>query len=377
MKYWLAFSIGISIVLSALAAITIGIMADGWQKSANSMWEFSASQVDENIENRIRNMVDFLKFAASSVPYFTPELYSQSMPTSGFDPTILIRMYKDFDTKSGFEFNSFGFLRRITGSLTAKESYQVAKFYICPVVIWAYSDPSINPGFVGYCVDNNGQFNKSAADYNGVDWGLKQLEMDILDGKVKSSFLPLFNLLGNFTLTFEMGYPETGPTYAVTFAEMDVTQLSTYVSNLWLMQGKGIVNIFETQTSLMIASTIPGAVVAKNGTRLPVGTISTEYIVQNKRFIDSGINWTIQIAIKQSDIYGNMRYFLGVSIGVSVAVLVVFVVLIFIAMRYWISNPMNDILRKLRGEKVTPSYNRFVGDDILPIQEHVFKGDLE
>lgn len=373
MKYWVAFSFGISLMLIACASITIGVMADGWQKSADAMWSFSSSQIQENLRNVIHDMLSFLKFSASSVPYFTPSLYTKSVPPSGFDPTLLIRMYDTFNRNSGFNFNSFGFLRRINSTSNAKESYQIAKFYLCPNVIWAYSDPSINPEFVGYCVDENDSFNSSKKDYEGFDWGLKPNEAAILDGKLQSSFLPLFNLLGNFTLTYEMSW-KAG--YAVTFAEMDVTLLSRYVSNLSILGGKGIIHIYENPDGLMVAST-DGKVVYPNGTRYRFQEApNSDYIVNKQIYVDTGINWTIQISILQRDIYGDMRYFLGVSIGISFAVLVCFVILTFVAMKYWISSPFNDILKKLRGEQVSPSYNRWVGDDLLPIQENVFSGTV-
>lgn len=363
------FSISAAIGLVVLFACMIGIFVSGWKNNSIQNWNYASAQTQSNIELVLNASLNAVKFAAKSVPNFEFLLTNKSIPMSGYNPYSLIQMFDAFDQNSNFNYGSMGIMMHHPNKSlpNAKLSWQIAKGFWCNPYIYAFSDLAINPMFWGYCASTNGTVNYNILSYNESDWGLKPQEKLILDGGLNETFLPVFNLLEHFTLTFESGYPAgPGPKYAVTFAELDLDAFSNYIAKqVDIMSGKGIAYIFETQTGAMIASNIPSTIVNGTGFRYFTfnsssyviqstfspdnsSTLGSDWIVSRLYRSEPGLDWTIVVAIKYSDVYGDLNYAIMVACLVSMAVLIVLIILLCIGNHFFISKPVQHLVQKLK-----------------------------
>lgn len=346
MKLALAVSLVAALGMISLYGILMGIMISGWKKSASELWDVAAIQTRDSMMEVVNSTLKFVQFAARSVPQLEPFLGEMKIGDSGYDPKLLLRSFAAFQEKSGYKFGSFGFLMRANSSrpLGSKVSWQIANGFGCPTYMYAYSDNSINPKFYGYCGKSDGTVDFSNPAYVGSDWGLKPQEEGLLDGAIPSEgiFLPIFDLLGAFTLTYELGYPSDRiPAYAVTFAELDLTTLSNYISSqINLLNGKAVAYIYESSSGFMVASNVPSTLFTVNGTRYttsnnpsaPIrltsqGRTSSGWLSVTTPRTENGLNWTVVVAIEESEIYGNLNTSILAASLISLAVLIVLTIL--------------------------------------------------
>ena len=349
MKIWHALSLWTSLLLLSCAACVIGIMYSGWRQSATTSWLQVSNQTHQDVQRVMLENLDFLRFAASSVPIFTP-----AMPTTGYDPSELIRMFRAYDDASPYTFTSIGLLRN-ADNRTGKLSWQLALGFGCSEYIYAYSDPAIHPVFLGNCAYKNGTVEWNRTAYSGFDWGLKPQEQVLLQaGPGAHTFLPIFNLLSQFTLTYEtvVAYPGGGvngsapTTSVVAFAEMDLRLFSTYVANnVTVLGGAGHVYIFETSTTggPLVASTLGNVA---NGTRIMASDPTTapairdtyayaaanpssvdasvgRWRVSTSRYQDAGLDWTVVVVVPDWNVYSTLYYLTGLSVGISILIIAV------------------------------------------------------
>ncbi len=364
MKLWVGFSLWSTLCLCVCAGTIIGIMVSGWKAGVRSTWTHASVQAQNNMEQALNASLNFVRFASSSVPFIVPIL-----PPAGranFEPAPLMRMFDAYDGESGFQFGSFGMLMRFgPPNSTGKLSWQIAKGFGCTPYMYAFSDASIHPQFHGYCIDANGTVDWSVRKYSGFDWGLKPQEIALLDGGIRSTFLPVFELLGQFTLTHEIALP--APVNMVAFAELDLRTFSDYIArNVSIFNGKGYAYVTESATGAMIASTVAGSVLYGNGTRVLAGASNVDairetfgstgndvgrWLVTRTQRVEPGLNWTIYVVVLDSDVYGNLYYSVMVAGLVSMAIVLVAIGLTFVGTFAWMTKPLRVVLSKLKSEE--------------------------
>jgi hypothetical protein len=362
MKLAPGISIFASLGLIVLYGILVGIMVPGWKNSAKQLWDVAATETRDNIIGIVNSTLEYVQFAARAVPQLEPALSDMMIANVGYDPKMLLRSFAAFNEFSTHRFGSFGFIRKANPAPgrreNAKVSWQIAANYGCPTYMYAYSDELINPAFHGYCGNANGTVEWNRRVYSGTDWGLKPQEVALLDGSIAPSgtFLPIFELLGGFTLTFELAYPQTAPAYAITFAELNLTTLSNHINQKVKLVRGSIAYIFENPSGGMIASTVPDTLIAPNGTRYtahlnPDSTIrqtatgsASDWIVLSTRRLDVGLNWTVVVAVRDYEIYGGLNHAVTSASLIGLGVLAAVVLILWLGIHCCISR--QSIARK-------------------------------
>jgi hypothetical protein len=362
MKLWLGFSLWATLCLCVCAGAIIGIMVSGWKASVRSTWTQASRQAHTNMEQALNASLGFVRFASTSVPYIVPILPPANL--SGFDPAQLMRMFDAYDGESGFSFGSFGMLMRHPAG-AGKLSWQIAKGFGCSPYMYAYSDAAIHPQFHGHCIDANGTVDWAVRTYSGLDWGLKPQESALLAGSMPAVFLPIFQLLGQFTLTYEHAIPSAG---VVGFAELDLRTFSDYIAhNVSIFSGKGYAYVTESATGAMIASTIPNSVVYANGTRIVASTSAVDairetvdaaatstsigrWLVTQTRHTEPGLDWMLYVVVLDADVYGDLYYSVIVAGVISMIIVLVAVAATFVGTFAWMTRPLRAVLDKLQQE---------------------------
>jgi len=341
MKLVLGVCLLSGLALVVLYGILMGVMVTGWQNSVNELWGVAAVETRDLMIQVVNQTLAFIQFAAHSVPQFTPITQNNS----AYNPSALLRSFAAFNEMSGYHFGSMGFLMHAAPPhpSTAKVSWPVATGFGCPTDMYAYSDDLVNPNFYGYCGQSDGTWNlTNPPAYVGSDWGLKPQEIALLDSPQGSGlFLPVFDLLGAFTLTYESVFVMPPSGKALTFAELDLTLLSNYIaSQIHLLQGRGLAYIYESQTGAMIASTINDTLfMASNHSRYTIYNSPSEairltadgqddaWLVLFAQRTEPGLNWTMIVAARESDIKGNIDKGIVVASVSGLCVLIVLVAL--------------------------------------------------
>lgn len=354
MKLVLGISLMSGVALVILYAILMGVMVSGWRNSAYEIWSITSIQTRDTMMEVVNATLDFVQFAARSVPQMDQALGNKMIGDSGYDPTQLLRNFAAFNELSGYRFGSFGFLMHAKPSLpsNAKVSWQIASGFGCPTYMYAFSDNSINPAFYGYCGQSNGTVDFSQRAYTGFDWGLKPQEQELLDGTLGSPgvFLLVFDLLGAFTLTYELIYDS----YAVTFAELDLTTLSNHISSqIEIFNNKSVAYIYETNSGALIASNVPGSLFDENNTRYTIDTVpvvpiretakgtNAAWLTVSTRRTEPGLNWTIVVGVQESYVYNNMNTRIIIASCAGLGVLIFLVITLWISIYCCVNKPLN------------------------------------
>lgn len=336
--------------LVVLYGIVVGVMVPKWQASVNQLWDVAADQTRDSMLEVVNNTLAFIQFAARSIPYMGHHLPLNE--SGGYNPRPLLHLFSAFDRESSHRFGSMGFLKRAApgaGRLpNAKVSWQIAKDFRCPTpeYIYAFSDNAIYPSFLGYCDLPSGEsVNLTAAPaYTGSDWGLKPTEVALLDGTVypnaPGAFLPVFDLFGAFTLTYEWRWKENA---ALTFAELDLSLFSAHItSSADLLGGKGIAFIYESPSGAMIASTVNTSIFDREHNRYTIENVTDQrirdtadgneagWLITLTHRIEPGLNWTVVVAAQDATIKGNIQDGVVVASVASLGVLVALVLFTWI-----------------------------------------------
>lgn len=369
MKLWAGFSIWTTIAICICTGISIGVLVSGWKASAITMWTATASQIERNVKQTIEEHLSRVQFAANFVPISTA--------------SDLLDYYGSYDISSGYRFGSMGYLTRGNSSSNAKLSWQIAKYFVCPIYGYFYSNATINPNFYGYCA-NQTQIDYSIQSYSGFDWGLKPEEVSLIDGTLQSTFLPIFNLLGQFTLTYETRRISNGIPYA-SFAELDLGTFTSYVaSNVSVFNGKGYAYVVETDNGQMIASTIPQTVTF-NETRLTAPQSPSSIIRDTYKSSDdstwlistfdssrTGFEWTTYVVIERSKVYGDLYYSVMIAAIICMCVALIVIGLTFLGVWLWITKPVRTIVKRLKGEHLDHAYTPISDfDEITKLSSNV------
>lgn len=272
MKLWIAVSIWTTTVILIIFGITMGVLVSSWKTNIEIEWEKSSLDTLTNTKRIITNHLDMVIFASRFVPLNTDP---DKLLYYFLQYDKLVYYFLQYDNYSGYNFNSVGFLTNTTSN--GKLSWQIAEYKpACPDNFgYFFTNLTIHPRFIGYCVDD---YNKIT--YDGFDWGLKPQEIQIINGQISETFLPIFDLLGAFTLTFEIGRGNG----MVSFAEIDLQSMRESISS------KSNVFILDDNTQKVIV-----------GTQIPNWIYKRSFRVQYP-----GLSWTV--IVEQESIYGDMYY---------------------------------------------------------------------
>lgn len=366
--------------LVVLYGILVGVMVPKWQASVGQLWNVAAVQTRDGMMEVVNATLQFIQFTARAVPRFDHRSSSTANASAAmpYDPSMLLQSFAALNELSGYRLGSMGFLMRAAPAPSrppnAKVSWQVANGFGCPTYMYAFSDNTINPQFLGYCGLASGTVNQTVPAYVGTDWGLKPLEVALLDGTLGTTgtFLPIFDLLGSFTLTYESAYKDalTGQS-AVSFGEVDLTRLSDHItSQVSLLNGRGIAFIYETASGAMIASTVNGTIFDANHTRYTIFNVTNQsmqdtadgqdnaWLITLTRRTEPGLNWTVVVAARDSDIKGNINDAIVIASVAGLCVLLALVLITWIGIHCCVTRQ----LRAKREGSVSIPYTIF--DDI-------------
>jgi hypothetical protein len=305
MKLWVAVSTGIVFIVLLNTGITFAILITAWKENVDTLWDTASQTALTSVSLQIDAHLDAVAFAAKRVPLDSGKLLEYYV---GYAEEMTPRYHMD----------SLGFLGRGAGGDTAKYSWQIAEYYVCPQWGYFYSDASIHPQFHGYCA-NTTTIDYSTLVYNGTDWGLKPEEKALLNGTLSDVFLPIGKIVNVPTLTYEVARSSS----YVSFADIDLSTLVTFLTtqvNIW--NGQGVAVIRDVTTDQVIASTTANTPLT--------GWYTASFITQR-----SGLHWETTVAVQ--NIYDNMQWRIGVALGIAVAVAVVFsaigIVLVYLCLR--------------------------------------------
>jgi hypothetical protein len=174
-------------------------------------------------------------------------------------------------------------------------------------------------------------------------------------------FLPIFDLLGAFTLTYEQRIVDEANQPIVTFAELDLTRLSNHISqNIELLNGRALAYIYESATQALVAYNTLNATLFDpvNGTRYTIEMLrrrhpleSSSWIATATQVVRPGLNWTVVVAVPSEDIYGNMNQSIVIASCISLGVLIVLVGVYWISIHFCVRRQLEA---KKRGDSPIP-----------------------
>ena len=311
-------------------AVTTGLLVNGWVESTRTLWREASAEVLAGVQTQIDDHLQTLIFASKFVPY-------QAEPQE--DPQALLNYFTAYDTQSGYRYGSMGYLTRATGTANGKFSWQIAKYYVCPVYGYFFANASIYNAFHGYCADTT-TIDYSNMTYSGFDWGMKPQEAALVDGNIAQTFLPLFVLIGQTTLTHEYG---RGGGY-VSFAELDLGTLTSYVQrNVSVWSGRGVAIIIDNASGQTIATNVAGVTLAamiSSGWYM-AGPVRTQY---------PGLDWSTYVAVPS--IYEDTKTPIVVACVVSAVVLLAIIALTVLLSIRFIARPIERLNKRVNGEIV-------------------------
>jgi hypothetical protein len=334
MKLEVGLSVWIALAIAIATGASLAICVTQWQNGVVYMWSGTAIQVENSVRHVVEDHLNHSQFVAQFVPLNST-------------PTTLLQYFRQFDENEAFRFTSMGYLtNRTLPPVMDKLSWQIAKYYpACPYLGYFYADATTYPGFFGYCA-NTTFINFANASYSGFDWGMKPEEYNLVNGLLNITFLPIFNLLGSFTLTCEIARLPY-----VSFAELDLNTLTTYFSSgISILKGAGNAYIVETASGAMIASTINGTVVSKGDRLFAFNSTSdairetfnltqqsSKWLISSFRTTRPGLDWTTYTIILRSDVYGNLYYTVMVAGLVCMGVALLMIGLSVIGVYLWVT----------------------------------------
>lgn len=362
-----------------IGAFTIGLLQWGSQNQVNHLYDEMVRDLYNGIISYVGQYFDGMKMVSKGVQSIEPLFRTYNMPENGtYDPDPLIRFMSAL-TES-YRFESIGIMLKYDVSPTSKLSWQIAREFGCPEFIYAFSDASFYPSFIGYCGFSNETVSTSLA-YQGTDWGLKPDEVLLMEGVKNETFLPVFPLLNVMTLTYSTNHRRpNGQVYGLTFAEKSLKTVDNYFQNLAL-ENNGVAFIFERQSGLMITASVPGQTTTENpdgsARRLEVdkvpnlmisaagksilsyyGTFANtsdygniqigDLLVGVNSYRTNGIDWIVAIVVPENEIFSAVRHFSAVALVTSCLFLVLVIAVVAIV-SVLISRHIKKIQQKLVG----------------------------
>lgn len=302
MKSYAILTIWLTISIVVVFAITLSILAVSWRNNANDLWTKISIEQSKLISDSVNDHLDMVEFASRFVPSVED----------------MLKYYVMYDVYSGYRFTSMGLLTRATNTSNGKYSWQIATYKpACPIYGYFYSDQTIYNNFYGYCATTT-SIDYSNITYRGYDWGLKPEEAQLVDGLLEETYLPIFNLLGDQTLTHEWKQPTGG---LVSFAELNLQTLSNY-----LRQNTSLVAMIQDNKSGDIIATSSDYTTFQGWTVLAVPIKRT------------GLSWTVYVGVE--NIYEEVNQKIALACGIAAAMAIIVIFLTFVGTYFWISKPI-------------------------------------
>lgn len=129
----------------------------------------------------------------------------------------------------------------------------------CPNYLYGFTSDDLQ--YESYCIALNGTVDYSNSPYSGPDYGLVPGELSLLEGTAQALFLPVFNLVGRQSITYEVAWrcdPNDPRAYGIGFGQTNLLLYSQYLESLGF---EGIILIVERSNGLVVATNIPGQTV--------------------------------------------------------------------------------------------------------------------
>ena len=250
---------GWTLLCVLVASLSVfGIMYSATRDRQRSSNEVLSDQLEREVMRLADELVHDLHEAAYAVYDSEPLLQSCSMPATGYSPEHLVRLFNALSSPER-PIGSLGMLQRAPSVPSGKVSWQVAAGYGCPDYMYARAEPAAYPNFTGTCAyPLNGSLFAGPPAYTGLDWGLKPAEDALLKQPPGAFvFLPVFPLLGYYTLTYEATVGcDNATSYAAVFAEQSLAKLDRALESL-AGNASLMVLIIERTTGYLVSASVP------------------------------------------------------------------------------------------------------------------------
>lgn len=322
MRLWVGISLSTTFIMVVVFGFTMGILVTSWRDNVQQQWQETSLETLRYVQDNIEDHLRAVQFAGRNVPVPVSDSISSQAPTPD---TLLEYFVRHRPALYGYNISSLGYLTRANNTVNGKVSWQIAEYQeSCPVWGYFFSDNAIHPDFQGYCADDD-TINFGIQAYDGQDWGLKTEESRMVDGTLQETFLPVFTLLGQRTLTYETRRTDDG---YVSFADVNIETLSVFLQqNITLFNGRGVAYIMDDATDTVIASTVPR----------PIETTSQWQYVRASTITRTGLSWTTYVTVES--LYTDMYYRIAVACGVCGAIALI---LSNIGVYFWITKPLHS-----------------------------------
>lgn len=223
--------------------------------------------VMSRLDQSMATMVGTAQLATLLVPSLH-DCWLETATEATFDPKPLISFLMASDTNllQGVGVITAPYIGGAQGFNTSnKISFEVTDGSIvspaCPDYLYGFTT-SDGLNYQSYCVSDSGIVNYAYSPYSGPDYGLSQEEINLLQGRTKTDFLPVFGIVGRQSLSYEVAWTcnatSDSRAYGIAFAQTNLLLLSDY---LQAMQLDGITFVVERDTGLLVACNIADQVV--------------------------------------------------------------------------------------------------------------------
>jgi hypothetical protein len=258
------------------------------------------SGVQDNVQLAVNNLISPMVLITSLLEQSNIQFKNCNLPLSSnnfysvFDYTPLIDVLNSLVLQNNTMVQSLGIISANgagTSNLNAtdKVSCEMAlNTFNLPCSGYIYACTTGDGGFDGFCAYPNYTVDMSKPIYTGLDYGLTATEAQLFENKGSAVFLPIFNLLGEFSLTYEKSHwcPGDITVYGTSFAEKNLNELNSYLSSLTI--GKtGIAYIIEKDTGLLVATTSSNVPLVSNNSRIFSNQSINDLIKSSSRFLQN------------------------------------------------------------------------------------------
>jgi len=346
------------------------------------------SGVQNNVQAAVNNLLSAMITTTLAIEQTNQQLQNCTLPLYSsnfygvFNYAPLISLLNALNFQNNTFMQSIGIIA-VNGSGTANPNF--SDKISCEIAIndfglnctdYIYACTANNLGFDGFCAYSGGSVDLSNIVYTGHDNGLVPAEITLFtNNNLKAIFLPIFNLLGELSLTYERSYWCNGDktAYASTFAEKSLTELNNYLSTLSIGR-TGIAYVIEQDTGLLISTSINQPLANASDVRISASNAenwlihtSANYLLKYGNFdtftiesyFDTGslsinvqpvqyapaqtsVNWLSIVVIPNSDYDGWVTRNVGWSVLVVALCAIVIVILVFLLFHYFITQPLQN-----------------------------------
>lgn len=294
------------LILFVLGAAVIGAGQNLEKGKAYLAYPSVIESAQNNVKFAADNLLTSLVSMTTAIEQTNSQLEYCSLPLDSTDYYAnfyylpLIQLMNSFAVQNSTAMQSIGIISvdeagTPQADFSNKVSCEIAldTFNLgCPEYVYACTDNSTN--FLGFCASANGAVDLTKTVYDQPDTGLTPQEISFFNNpNAKGIFLPIFNLLGQFSLTYERSHWCPGGTsaYAVTIAQKNLNQLTSYLSTLTIGL-TGVAYLIEKETGYLIATSVDGEpLVNSQNARIVASNATNGLIRKSARFLTKDGNF--------------------------------------------------------------------------------------